>query len=85
MRNDFTTSKQPRNGLVYLAAGAFVASAIQPPEGKNDALGEAFPRKERETFGEDGFENIVERVSNIERQLDIHDVNRRAPQPSLAG
>jgi hemerythrin-like domain-containing protein len=50
-----------------------------------DALGEEFLRKERETFGEDGFENIVECISNIERQLGIHDVSRLAPQPSLAG
>ncbi len=53
--------------------------------GEHDAIGEAFLAKERQVFGEDGFENIVARISHIERQLGIYDMSRLAPQPGLAG
>jgi len=39
-----------------------------------DALGEEFEDKERELFGEEGFEGVVGRVTALEEQLGIHDL-----------
>jgi hemerythrin-like domain-containing protein len=39
-----------------------------------DALGEEFEKKERQLFGEDGFESMVDRVAGIEKQLGIYDL-----------
>lgn len=39
-----------------------------------DALGEEFEKKERELFGEEGFEGVVERVAGLERSLGIYDL-----------
>ncbi|KAA9325195.1 hemerythrin domain-containing protein [Adhaeribacter soli] len=38
------------------------------------ALGEDFEKKEHQLFGEDGFETMVNRVSEIEKQLNIYDL-----------
>jgi len=43
------------------------------------ALGEDFEDKEHELFGEDGFETIVDKVANIEKQLGIYDLSRFTP------
>jgi len=47
-------------------------SVVSPHE--FDALGEEFEDKERELFGEEGFEGIVERVAGLERSLGIYDL-----------
>jgi hemerythrin-like domain-containing protein len=38
------------------------------------ALGEDFEKKEHQLFGEDGFDTIVNKVSEIEKQLNIYDL-----------
>jgi hemerythrin-like domain-containing protein len=43
------------------------------------ALGEDFEDKEHELFGEDGFDTMVEKVANIEKQLDIYDLSMFTP------
>ena len=43
------------------------------------ALGEDFEDKEHELFGEDGFETMVEKVADIEKQLGIYDLSKFTP------
>ena len=45
-----------------------------------DALGEDFEKKERQLFGEDGFEAMVKRVEGIEKQLGIYDLAQFTPK-----
>jgi hypothetical protein len=47
-------------------------SVVSPHE--FDALGEEFESKERELFGEEGFESVVDRVAGLERMLGIYDL-----------
>jgi len=44
------------------------------------ALGEEFEDKEHELFGEDGFDTMVEKVANIEKQLIIYDLSQFTPK-----
>lgn len=44
------------------------------------ALGEEFEKKEHALFGEDGFEQIVDRVASIERTLGIYDLAQFTPR-----
>ncbi len=49
-----------------------------------DALGDQFEDKERALFGKDGFERMVARVAELERQLGMYDLeqySRAAPSP----
>ncbi|HXK59125.1 MAG TPA: hemerythrin domain-containing protein [Acidobacteriota bacterium] len=46
-----------------------------------DSLGEEFERKEHELFGEDGFEAVVDKVANLEKQLSIYDLAQFTPRP----
>jgi hemerythrin-like domain-containing protein len=39
-----------------------------------DALGEKFEDKEKELFGQDGFEKIVKEVTDLEKALGIYDL-----------
>jgi hemerythrin-like domain-containing protein len=43
------------------------------------ALGEDFEDKEHELFGEDGFEAMVGKVADIEKQLGIYDLSKFTP------
>jgi len=56
--------------------------AIRKIISKNEyfALGEEFEDKEHQLFGEDGFETIVEKVANIEKQLGIFELSSFTPQ-----
>jgi hypothetical protein len=45
-----------------------------------DALGEDFEKKEHQLFGEDGFEQMVDRVAGIEKRLGIYDLSQFTPQ-----
>jgi hemerythrin-like domain-containing protein len=45
------------------------------------ALGEDFEDKEHELFGENGFEAMVEKVVDIEKQLGIYDLSKFTPLP----
>jgi hemerythrin-like domain-containing protein len=45
-----------------------------------DSLGEDFEKKEHTLFGEDGFETMVDKVAEIEKALDIHDLAKFTPK-----
>jgi hemerythrin-like domain-containing protein len=44
------------------------------------ALGEDFEKKEHQMFGKDGFEGMVPRVAEIEKQLGIYDLAQFTPE-----
>ena len=44
-------------------------------------MAEQFEKEERQHFGEDGFEKMVDRVANLEaRAIGIADLNRFTPR-----
>ncbi len=45
-----------------------------------DELGEKFEDKERELFGKEGFEKMVESVGQIEEKLGIHELSKFTPE-----
>lgn len=45
-----------------------------------DALGDEFEKKEHQLFGHDGFEGMVERVSEIEKALGIYELSQFTPR-----
>jgi len=45
-----------------------------------DALGEDFEKKEHQLFGKEGFEGMVPRVADIEKQLGIYDLSQFTPR-----
>ena len=45
-----------------------------------DAIAEQFEHDERERFGEDGFEKVVDRVARLERMIGINDLNQFTPR-----
>jgi hemerythrin-like domain-containing protein len=53
-------------------------SIVSPTE--YDALGEDFEKKEHRLFGEEGFEEYVAKVADLEKQLDIYDLARFTPE-----
>jgi hemerythrin-like domain-containing protein len=44
-----------------------------------DSLGEEFENNERKHFGQDGFESMVARVADIEKQLGIYNLSQFTP------
>lgn len=44
------------------------------------ALGEDFEKKEHQLFGEDGFDNMVNRVAAIEKRLGVYDLSQFTPK-----
>lgn len=44
-----------------------------------DSLGEEFENNEQKHFGRDGFETMVSKVADIEKQLGIYDLNQFTP------
>jgi len=44
-----------------------------------DSLGEEFENNEHKHFGQDGFESMVAKVADIEKQLGIYDLNQFTP------
>ncbi len=44
-----------------------------------DALGDDFEKKERQLFGEGGFEKMVDRVASIEKTLGVYDLAQFTP------
>jgi hemerythrin-like domain-containing protein len=44
-----------------------------------DAIAERFENDERERFGQDGFEKVVDRVARLERMIGINDLNQFTP------
>jgi hemerythrin-like domain-containing protein len=49
-------------------------------EKEYDSLGESFEDKEKEIFGEGGFEGIVGRVAGVEKSLGIFDISQFTPK-----
>src|SRR2546427_13113521 len=45
-----------------------------------DALGEDFEKREHQLFGKEGFEGMVPRVEQIEKQLGIYDLSQFTPR-----
>jgi len=45
-----------------------------------DALGEDFEKREHQLFGKEGFEGMVPRVADIEKQLGIYDLSQFTPR-----
>jgi hemerythrin-like domain-containing protein len=45
-----------------------------------DSLGEEFENNEHKKFGEDGFETMVNKVSAIEKSLDIYELSQFTPK-----
>jgi hemerythrin-like domain-containing protein len=45
-----------------------------------DSLGEDFEKKEDELFGDEGFEKMVDKVAEIEKQLGIYDLAQFTPK-----
>lgn len=45
------------------------------------ALGDEFEKKEHQLFGKEGFEGMVPRVADIEKQLGIYDLAQFTPKP----
>jgi hemerythrin-like domain-containing protein len=43
------------------------------------AMGEDFEKKEHELFGSDGFESMVNKIANLEKQLGIYDMSVYTP------
>ena len=44
-----------------------------------DAMAEEFEKQERQKFGEDGFEKIVDQVAKLEQSIGINDLSRFTP------
>lgn len=45
-----------------------------------DGLGDTFETKEHDLFGENGFENVVDRVAKLEKSLGIYDLSQFNPK-----
>jgi hemerythrin-like domain-containing protein len=50
---------------------------------EHDALGEHFEDQEHKQFGQDGFQMMVAKVANIEKQIGIYDLNQFTPPQVL--
>jgi hemerythrin-like domain-containing protein len=46
-----------------------------------DSLGEDFEKREHQLFGEGGFEEFVNKIAGIEKQLGIYDLAQFTPKP----
>jgi hypothetical protein len=44
-----------------------------------DALGDEFEDKERELFGSDGFEKVVDEIAGLEKKLGIYELSAFTP------
>jgi len=53
-------------------------SIVSP--GEFDELGEKFEDREKELFGKEGFEKMVESVGEIEKKLGIHELSKFTPK-----
>jgi hemerythrin-like domain-containing protein len=75
--NDFNVMYRPHEAR----EDTLLFPSIRKIISKNEyfALGEDFEDKEHELFGEDGFETIVEKVADLEKQLGIYDLSVFTP------
>lgn len=49
-----------------------------------EKLGDIFEEKERELFGKEGFEGIINQISHIEKSLDIYNLDNYTPKLKLS-
>jgi hemerythrin-like domain-containing protein len=76
--NEFNTMYRPheaREDTVLFPALSKIVS-----KNEYDAMGEDFEKLEHKLFGEDGFNTMVDNVSNIEKQLGIFELSLFTPQ-----
>jgi hemerythrin-like domain-containing protein len=45
-----------------------------------DAMAEEFEKKERQLFGDDGFEKMAQRLAGLEQSIGIHDISQFTPR-----
>jgi hypothetical protein len=45
-----------------------------------DSLGEEFEKNEHNLFGKGGFESTIEKVSDIEKKLDLYELTQFTPK-----
>jgi hemerythrin-like domain-containing protein len=45
-----------------------------------DAMAEEFEKKERQLFGDDGFETMAQRLAGLEQSIGIHDISQFTPR-----
>jgi|GEM_PF-3416999 len=50
-----------------------------PPDAEYHSPGEEFENNEHKHFGHDGFETMVGKVADIEKQLGIYDLSQFTP------
>ena len=75
---DFNTMYRPheaREDTVLFPAFRKIVS-----KNEYDSLGEEFENNEHKLFGEDGFETMVNKVMNIEKQLGIYELAQFTPK-----
>jgi len=65
--------------LPALNASAGIIRSFVVSRHEYDSLGEEFENNEQKHFGKDGFEAMVGKVSDIEKQLGIYDLNQFTP------
>jgi hemerythrin-like domain-containing protein len=75
--NDFISMYRPHEAREDTILFPSIRKIIS--EDEYFALGEDFEDKEHELFGEDGFETIVEKVADIEKQLGIYELSGFTP------
>jgi hemerythrin-like domain-containing protein len=49
------------------------------PESEYRRMGDRFEEKEKQKFGQDGFESMVDKVSSLEKQLGMYDLDKYTP------
>jgi hemerythrin-like domain-containing protein len=75
----FTTMYRPhesREDTILFPAFRKLVSAHE-----YDAIGEDFEKNEKKHFGEDGFESVVDKVANLEKQFGIYELAQFTPKP----
>ncbi len=75
---EFNTMYRPHESREDTVLFPAIRKIVSPNE--YDALGEDFERIEHQTFGEDGFALMVDKVAGIEKQLDIYDLSLFTPR-----
>src|ERR1700751_1706198 len=76
--SDFNTMYRPheaREDTILFQAFKKIVSGNE-----YDSLGEEFENNEYKLFGKDGFETMLDKVANIEKQLGIYDLSKFTPK-----
>jgi len=73
----FTTMYRPHTAREETIIFPAFRTIVSPEE--YEALGELFEQKEKEQFGDNGFQELVDEVSELERVLGIYDLSDFTP------